>query len=835
MPNLFDKFRNQSPEDKAKEAAEATIIEDTGRVWKYLYESRRRREFEWFVNDQFYNNNQYLRYNIGARRVETDSLDKYRDKVTINICKQQVRGINNFLNAEHPTVGIRPGDQADDAYLRARKEKHQADYWYDVLRMNEECKLITLDGCKYGVGWAKIAWDNYAIYPTKPFTLNNGDTQDHLYGEVTFERTDPFEVYPDPLARSKNKQRYMAHAVVRTVAEIENNENYSNRDKVSPDQRLAASYLKQFQIRQNLAGAQFFGTGQKQGMDTVLAIELYQKVFNKEKNKWEVWMTTRTEHGVLLRHQLWPMDEFPFEYFQTEPAPFIMDSKGVIHDIREPNRALNQIVSQLQESARIMGKLNWRVPRGSNLNVIDDSTGQLLEYDVTPGGIPEPVSPGNLPSYLMQLPNMYVNFMQDIGGMHAGFNGKAPFAQASGDLVDELSVGDQNNLTIYRDNYDDFLRRSFKLMFKTAKVNYKGTRIVPSVTADEFGEYNSEEIRPDDISTSDDVLVSTGTAMPYSIPQKQQMYMNLWKEKVITDPNVLLKLIQMPDLDNLIGDDEQDISRQLDEIRAMIQGKDPADPKNGLTPLIAENHSVHIQTIDKFVKGEKFKKLSPEIQQHIMDHRAAHIDFSIQLQKIAQAMQMEPIKRSITTMIRPTNLNELTPIERVQFFGPMGVQSDAAQVQLRGGLYIQDPAQAEMQAQNEDIEMLGMRQVQVGLGDNHQVHIETHSQVVDHPNFAKQPLVVQNLFAQHIKDHLQAMKDIVSAPGLVPNDQVGMPNQPRVPPPQPGQLPQNLQQAQDKVAPAVNTKPMATMPGSKPASQDILRKPPRSVKLRGKK
>jgi hypothetical protein len=814
--SLLDKFRNVSPQEKE----DSQVIEETNRTWKYLYESRRRREFEWFVNDQFYNNNQYLRYNVGARRVETDSLDKYRDKVTVNICYQQVRGVTNFLNAEHPTVGIRPGDQADDAYLRARKEQHLADYWYDHLQMNEEAKLISTDGGKYGVGWAKILWDNDAQYPTKPFTLHDGSERDYMYGEVTFERTDPFEVYPDPLARNKQKMRYICHAVVRTVGEIQNNQLYRNTDKVTSDQRLAASYLKQFQIRQNLAGAQFFGTGQKNGMDTVLTLELYRKIFNKETNRWEIWVTTRTESGVVLRHELWPLDEFPFEYFQTDVAPFVMDSKGTIHNIREVNRALNQIVSQMQESARIMGKLNWSVPRGSNLNVIDDSTGQLLEYDVTPGGRPEPVSPGNLPGYLMQLPNMYMGFMQDIGGMHNAFNGKAPFAQASGDLVDKLSTGDQNNLTLMRDNYDDFFRRSFKLMLKTAKKNYKDKRDVPSVKADEFGEYRWIEIKPSDISISDDVKVSTGTSMPYSIPEKQQMFMNLWKEKVIQDPNVILKLIGMPDIDNMLSDDEQDIDRQLNEIRAMMKGKDPKDPANKLQPLISEDHQAHIKTLDKFVRGDKFKTLSPQIQQWIMDHRSQHIDLSIQLTKISQAMQVEPIKRSVTLMERMNKMSDTTPIERTQLMNLFGLQSDAAQVQLRGGLYIQDPAQAEMQAQNEDIEMMDMRPVQVSFGDNHQVHIETHAQVVADKGFKTLPQVVQKMFMDHIKEHVDAMTAIQASPGLVPDEQVNSPPHPHLNAAPTGQMPEGARESMRPQNPTPDQVPKSLPPKmqEKPAS-----------------
>ena len=300
--------------------------------------------------------------------------------------------------------------------------------------------------------------------------------------------------------------------------------------------------------------------------------------------------------------------------------------------------------------------------------------------------------------------------------------------------------------------------------------------------------------------------MNTGTAMPYSIADKQQMYMNLWKEKVITDAPTLLKLLEMPDIDAVMGDSEPDISRQLDEIKAIVDGKDPTTDKN-LQPIISEDHQVHVQTLDKYVKTENFKKLSPIKQQHILDHRGQHIQLSIQLAQIQQAMQVEPIKRSETLMIRPTSLNEISPIERTQFFSKWGIQSDAAQIQLRGGLYIQDPAQAEMQAQNEDVEMLQMRAVQVSYGDNHQVHIETHSQVMGHPNFTLFPQVVQQLFKQHVADHVQAMQAILSAPGLVPNGQEGMPNSP------------SLQNINPK-KPAQPTPPKGSNPNQAPNNQE---------------
>lgn len=762
----------------AEEKADDQVIEETTKIWEYLKQARRRNEFEWFVNDVYYNNNQYFKYNTGTRRIQNISVEKMNDRVVINKVKQQVRGIVNFLNAEHPDIGVRPGDQADNAYIRAKKNKHLADYWYRHLKMNGTLKKISLDAAKYGIGWAKVLWDNDALAPTRPFVDINGEKKQMSYGEVVVDRCDTFEVYPDPMAQTIKDQRYMCQAMVRTIAELKANPLYKNQDKVEPDMRLAASLMKQAELRLSISNANTFAAGQSNGMDTTVVLEMFRQIYNEDSQEWEMWITVRTENGVLLRNEKWKLGEYPYEVFQTDIAGMIMDSKGVIHDIKEPNRAINEMVSQVHESAKIMGKLNWLLPRGSNVNVITDETGQFIEYDVTPGGAPRQAEAVSLPPYIMQHIGQLVAFMEDISGMHASFNGSAPFAQASGDLVNQLSAGDQNNLTMMRDNYDDFVVGTFKLMFKTAKLNAQVSKEFPTSGTNEFGETRWDDLDPKkDISENDDVTASTGTAMPYSIAEKQQMYMNLWKEKAITDPKVLFRLLEMPDIDAAMGDDEADVERQLNEIRTIMKGKAAPDPE------VFEDHAVHIQTLDKFAKGDMWDKLNDKQKQWIRDHRAKHIDFSIQLAKIQASLQVEPIKRSETVMLRMNKMSDTTATERTQLMAGFGVNSDAAEIQLRGGLYIQDPAQAELQAQNEDIEMMSMRAVQTSFGDNHIVHLQTHGPVLDqllHAQKAGQPVsaTILKLFQDHIKDHIQDMQAVQVAPGLVPNDQSGTPNQP---------------------------------------------------------
>lgn len=825
----------KSTEEKAQEQSDQQAIDETSKIWEYMKQSRRRNEFEWFVNDVYYNNNQYFKYNTGTRRVQNISVDKMNDRVVINKVKQQVRGVVNFLNAEHPSIGIRPGDQADDAYVRAKRNKHLADYWYRHLRLNKTAKKVSLDAAKYGLGWVKVLWNNDALSPTRPFIDDAGEEKDKTYGELVIDRCDPFEIYPDPMAQTTADMRYIIHAPTRTIAELKANPLYKNQDLVTPDTKLAASLMKQAELRLAISNANTFQMGQSNNMDTVIVLEIFRKIYNAQTKDWEIWVTTRTEAGILLRNDKWILDEFPFSCFQTDIAGMLMDSKGVIHDIKEPNRALNEMVSQVHESAKIMGKLNWLIPRGSNVNVITDETGQFIEYDVTPGGAPRQAEPGSLPTYIMQHIGQLQAFMEDISGMHASFNGRAPFAQASGDLVDSLSAGDQNNLTMMRDNYDDFFVDTFKLAFKTAKANMSTVKSFPTTVDNEFGEQRWDEITSKEISVNDEIVISTGTAMPYSIAEKQQMFMNLWKEKAIQDSKVLFKLLEMPDIDAAMGDDEQDIERQLNELRLIMKGKPCPDPE------IFEDHGVHIQTIDKFGRGDAWGKLSDEQKQAVRDHRQKHIEFSIQLAQISASMQMEPIKRSETVMLRMNKMSDTTAIERTQLLSKFGVNSDAAQIQLRGGLYIQDPAQAEMQAQNEDIEMMDMRAVQVSFGDNHLVHLQTHGPVLDQLLAAKKdgkPVsdTITKLFQEHIKDHVNAMQATQVSPGLVPNDQMSMPNAPNLKDSgKPGEMPKGDTGSANKDSQSLSAKPAEKVAPKNKLVQNKVVKPKKASKLGGKK
>lgn len=744
---------------------EKALLVKAQSIWKYLSEARRRAELDWFINQQAHDNNQYLYYNTATRTLQPVATVNKHDKVRINRVAQQVRSVVSFINQRKPQVTTIPGSQADDAYIRARKSKHLCDYWYDALQMNKKNKLISKDGCINGLGWAKIMWNKDALAPTVPFTMETGEERTTQYGEVMFERCDTFEVYPDPQATCKEDLRYIAHAIPRTIGELKSNPEYKNTENIQPDKKLAASNLKQTQMRQSIGGAG--ATASSSGvsdLDTVVAIEVFWHEWSDATKKWKIRQVTMTEGGVGLKYGYWEVGELPFEPFMADISGSLLQSKGIVHNIREPNRAVNDLVSQILKNARVMGNINWKMPRGANVGVITDESGQYIEYDYNPAGGPEQVSAAGIPAHVPNLVAYLDSAIMDLGGAHDASVGKNVFSGASGELVKSLQGGDAASLAMLRDNYDDFLVRSFKLMLKTAKHFGTAKRTLPASDRDELGQYRWVELEPKEISTEDSVQVRSGSNLPYTADQRQEFFMELWKEKVITDRNELFKLMDLPDVANTLGDDELDIERELDNIRNCMADKQIPSPQ------VSENHQVHIATLDKFVRGPKFLTLPPQQQAAIMDHRTKHADMASQQVKSAALNQFEPIRRTEQVNLQVRDMSGATPQERAQVFSQFNMQSDAADIQRRGGLVVQNPEDAKNQAHAEDIQMMDGAPTLISLGDNHLVHLQEHNSLKEDPRFAVLPPSAQKALDNHIQQHEQAMQNLMPAPGLVPGD-----------------------------------------------------------------
>lgn len=767
--SIVDSMKERFGQGTSQQREEKDILSRAQRQYNYMKQARRKAEYEMWLNDQFYQGEQYAYYNPQTKLIERYAY-KNDSNLIINKIKQNARYVIMWLNRDHPTSRVMPATQDDAAYDHAKKTEHLLSYWYDALDLSTENKLTTMDAYKYKLGAQKILWDGQALAPTSPF--NGGITK--IKGEVTIKRVDPYELLLDPQLSGVNVDdcRFLCHTMPRTLGELRNNKNYKNTDKVTGDSKTADSMLKESIIRAQTVGAAQFNPDNKDDLATTLVRELYAREFDKEKGDWVIRKTVFTGNGILLDSSIWPLDFYPFELYLADMQGSILDGGGPVRDLRSPQRAFNQIMSIIHENAQVMGKINYKMPRGANVNVITDEVGQFLEYDVTPGGSPEQLQPASLPAYMPNHATYLAQLLDDLGGNHSASYGKSPGSKASGELVNRLQEGDSNNLVLMRSNLDDLQRRVYKKALKTFSKFGTADRMIRSKETNATGRYDFWSVKPKDVSVDCDIEVVTGSKMPYSMQDRQEMLLNMKKEGVITNEQ-FLKAINIPDLDNVLNTAQLDVERALDENRRLLKGEVLEDPAKG------EDHQVHMQVHVQLIKSPAYLEADPMIQDNIQAHYAAHIDMSVQLAMISNSLNVEPIKRNETVMFRQ-DFNQLTPIERTQAMSKVGIQSDAGEIQARGGLNIQDPGQAELQAQTEDTAMLDGKPVMIAIGDNHQVHIETHSQIMETAAWEHVPEPIKNLFNEHIKQHVQQLQAQAPMPGLVPNKNYDVPNQPQI-------------------------------------------------------
>lgn len=753
IDRMTARFGQKSPEQLKDEQAAGDAL----RIYKYCLMGVRDKQYQWFLNDNAYFNRQALKYNLTTRSLEPIPQDTTEDRININKVKKVYRSVVSYLNRDHPMIDIRPGSQSEQAYSKARKEQQLAEYWYDHHQLNRKFKLITGSGARYGIGWVKIAWDGDSLSPTTPFKNLAGKTQTKIKGGLMIEHADTWEILADPLARDKGDMRFIVHAMPRTIDELKNNKSYKNTDQLAADLKLNVSPFRNAQLQAQTINKLEPGS---EGMKTVMILEVFHREY--ENGQSIIKKTVITEGGLLLQDMVWPMDEFPFEFYQTDVVSALYDSEGIIKDIRDLNRFLNINASQVQETVRVMGKLNWLIARGSGINMIRDKTGDFIEYNPQ-APKPEQARPAALAPQVMEQNNNLERWIDDQAGAHDAFNGTAPYNRASGDAIGKLQDGDSNALAMMRDNMDDFGVRVFKLMFKTYKNNAKADlsfRVKDAnVLSDAF-----TTITPDEISIEDDIQVRTGTALPYSQGDKLNLGLDLWEKKLITDSGTILRLMGLTDVENITGSQQLDIDRQTEELTAMIAGKMVDDP------VISEDHNVHIEVIDQYVKTPDFKKLDKKKRQLILDHRGNHVDLSIQLAKMKAALDVEPIKRNESLMVRASSLAEFTPLERSNYFDKFAVSSDALEIQKRGGLEVTDPSAAIEQAHNENTQMAEQgNPVHISPFDNHEVHLEVHNALVASDEFKTLTSPNQNMIRSHIKQHEQYLQAQTPSPGLVPN------------------------------------------------------------------
>lgn len=402
--------------------------------YESAYEASRKKRWEWFVIDQYLRGNHNIRGNYNTNTVEIVTGTTKQD-YSINLVYATFRAIRGFVTRHRPMVQVEPSESTEEAKAyarRANKLLERDNILNNFRKINKEWAYF---GVKYGIGYRQVGYDpvrhvslRYSIDPCDVFAGGqNGEIEDAPYIIKTVKRTIGYlrEKYPKPV----------------------------DGMDYSPDNELAADEYKRLGL-QLAFGQQDSGTLDKLDTQTKIVKECWYRTYKQNKAGGYVNLCIFVDEGIIEQQET-PFTEYPFISYKSDIVPNEAYGEGHIKHVLAPQRLFNMLNTQLLEYNHLINKGRFITDKNSGLSVITDKNGQIIQ--VNPGKRLTAVAPPPISPVLQTQIDMSQQWLDTIGGLHDASRGAVPQRVTSGDAIEALQMGDSNNISDLRDNFEDAL------------------------------------------------------------------------------------------------------------------------------------------------------------------------------------------------------------------------------------------------------------------------------------------------------------------------------------------------------------------------------------------
>ena len=429
------------------------IGQTVDQIMQYAFTTRKPFERKWYDN-QFFDDGLHFRYwSHSANKIIDVSSDTsiYSPMRAIPKASKQIRGIANLLTTNDPVPVIYPEKLNFDAfenkeeYEQARKVNKQiaklAGHWvqeeFKKQEISENLALMLILAAKHGISYMQI-WP------------------DAVAEKIKTQVYDAFDIYIQGDVNSIYDSPFIIKGIPKTLAEIKANElfNQTERDKITPDNRLASSEIKEAYKKA------------KQGMHanpdivaTVIQKEYFLKEYLNRENKERVrslnpdLLKTRKDGDIVIRHGFVAGDlsmydeyidevEYPFVEYRYEPGPVYQ--VPLIERFIPSNKSLDVVVSRVERFINTMVTGFWMKKQGEQFKPTNIAGGVVYEYLSTP---PTQGQITQIPGFVFNFMGLLTNFIEEQGVTMSTLS-KIPQGVRSNAAIESLKESEYASLAV---------------------------------------------------------------------------------------------------------------------------------------------------------------------------------------------------------------------------------------------------------------------------------------------------------------------------------------------------------------------------------------------------
>ena len=572
------------------------------KLWLRGVEKRRMLDREAWENIAFIGGLHYAIWDGNTHRFQIPDPRQDRQlRVKVNLIKDLYRGEVSNLTAGKPIPRVLPMTAEDGDRQAALVGQRILDH--ELHRVKFGLKRVELASWVSATGMCYVhPWWNPDSGPE---------------GNVQLDVIPHFEGVPDPAARfSVQEGQYFIHA--RILTQEEAYERFGEKFVPETD-------TQPFNWQSLFQGGSFnTAPPLRRG---ILVIRMWHKPSRKFP---EGFVCTAINGRIVESITPYPYQHgmLPFIDFQHVRLPGRFEGQAMLTDLIPLQRDYNQSRSRMAELRKLFVGARWIAPTGS-LHA-DRMTGlpmEVVEFDPTSPFEPKPLQIPNVPQFIFQTAALVKGEMQDLAGLHDMPDGVSGAAALAAQEKDHAKL----NTTLLQ--HEESIETLGLQMLGLVRQYWTSKRAVRT-WHEELDSAGVTWLGQEDLQGQYTVKVMPGSALPKSQAQVANNLMQLWERKVITDPQVLLKYMDLPNSDALVDLLSIDTRHAKREGDRLFESGDP----NTIAVEFWHNHEAHIAEHNRFRKTETFEKWPPVLQQAYSDHVEEH--YSMYMQQRQATIQL---------------------------------------------------------------------------------------------------------------------------------------------------------------------------------------------------
>jgi hypothetical protein len=608
--------------------------------------TRQRLEPLWYLNMAYYTGDQWLYWNRG--RLERPKLDAWRFLAVDNRIQPIVRTEIAKMTKQQPAFQVTPQSGDDVDLMAAKLCETLLGFQWDNLelrdRMMEALHWSRITGC----GFWKIFWDKSLGAgtqvlvtpdgkpalddngrPLKADGLDQGTLQQLAQqgvvvkpineGDVRVEVRSPFDIYPDPLARSLQECEWLFEETVKSPDYVFKRYGITVEPDTMPTTGIVESRLwSGFDVRKTgVRVREYWCRPTKDYPNGCRTVIIRDKIVDHDDN---------------------PFDCMPYLMFENIDVPGRFWPDSVVTQLRGPQTELNKIKSQILENAARIGNPALMTSRQAGVEY-SGRPGERIMYDSTVADAkPQYLQPAEIPGYVREQIQRIEESIREISGQHEISGGNVPAGVTAASAINLLLEQDDTRLGPAVYQLEDILARSGQKIAKLMAQYYTTERTV--ALSDDEGTWDVFGFRGSMLNGNTKVKVQAGSAFPRSKAAKQAAMNDILhlfiQNGVAFDSRNLgkyLRDMEVGGLERLIDQfsvDESQISFENSKLASGMQL--PLNP--------FDNDQAHISGHTDFQKSAKYRQLPPQLQQMFEMHVQGHRDRLAQQQAAEQQQQV---------------------------------------------------------------------------------------------------------------------------------------------------------------------------------------------------